>query len=96
MTKFHNPYHFIPCETELKGDWLNVDAFKKGQCGHITHARYAEGDAFFHGRLVCRLTTKTPLLSVGAYGRKVARKRVGMSNPLNWRGSVPFLPLTMG
>ncbi len=86
MTKFHNPYHFIPCETELKGDWLNVDAFKKGQCGHITHARYAEGDAFFHGRLVCRLTTKTPLFIGGSVRQKGGEEESGHVEPFKLEG----------
>lgn len=64
---FHNPYVFIPFGAPRPDDaqlpWADRAALDKGQAAHHSHARYA--DEAFHGRIVCRVTAKTPVF-VGA------------------------------
>lgn len=63
---FHNPYVFIPFGDPKPSDqrlpWTAYGQIA-GDTHHHSHARYAPGA--FNGRLVCRLTTKTPIF-VGA------------------------------
>lgn len=63
---FHNPYAFIPFGTARRDDsgmpWTSHDAIAGGQTHH-GHASYQDGA--YNGRVVCRLTTKTPIF-VGA------------------------------
>ena len=60
---FHNPYVFIPFGTPRPDDarlpWADRAALDKGQAAHHSHARYA--NEAFHGRIVCRVTAKTPI-----------------------------------
>lgn len=64
---FHNPYVFIPFGAPRPDDtrlpWADRAALDKGQAAHHSHARYAE--EAFHGRIVCRVTAKTPIF-IGA------------------------------
>lgn len=57
---FHNPYHFIPFSVQDAEKWLSPDAHRKNG----GHSRY-QG---LSGRLVCRLTTVSPLF-IGAAAR---------------------------
>lgn len=60
---FHNPYVFIPFgkpKTDTWTPYADIPDFNKT---HHSHARYAPNT--FNGRLVCRLTTKTPIF-IGA------------------------------
>ncbi|GEM_PF-887997 len=52
--KFHNPYHFIPLSKPDISQWPEPQ--KLTEKGH-SHDRYAS----LSGRIVCRLTTQTPL-----------------------------------
>ncbi len=74
--KFHNPYHFVPVKKpdfDQEGlSWLDIErsdanrreGLRKGiQEKGCTHDRYLPGR--FHGRIICSLTTKTPIF-VGA------------------------------
>lgn len=68
---FHNPYTFIPCATPQPDNphlpWVrhaDITHADPAQPPHPdSHARYAPGR--LSGRLVCRLTTRTPLF-IGA------------------------------
>lgn len=55
---FHNPYHFVPVEKNKRNEDVDVDDFKNGQTD-LTHDRYVAGR--YSGRIVCRLTTETPI-----------------------------------
>ena len=56
--KFHNPYHFVPAKNGGRIDDLCKTTFENRQLGHVTHDRYV--DNTHSGRVICRLTTKTP------------------------------------
>jgi CRISPR-associated protein (TIGR03986 family) len=64
MAKFHLPYHFVPWadQTERPQDTTR-DEFLAGQPTYVTHDRYLPDT--FNGRLICRLTTKTPIVLGG-------------------------------
>jgi CRISPR-associated protein (TIGR03986 family) len=77
MSKFHNPYHFVPvkkrdektCENDLM-----VGKAKDGQWEHHSHDRYAKKT--FSGRLVCKLTTETPIFVGGQQVENTEPKEV--------------------
>lgn len=62
MTKYHNPYHFIPIKQVNSSDGLSVKDFPLAS-KHVTHACYYPNS--YSGRIICRLTTKQPIF-VGA------------------------------
>ena len=74
MTRFHNPYHFVPVVTEPANGGLalpvgNERANEFAQSiGHRTHDRYPPDT--HSGRIVCKLTTESPLI-VGAHQQRV-------------------------
>jgi len=68
MAEFHNPYHFVPLGAVRADDLLVVD-FDAGNLRHVRHDRFVEGSS--SGRIVCRLTTKDPVV----VGAKQARRR---------------------
>lgn len=67
--RFHNPYHFVPVGNTHKTEtWQPYNRFfnlDDNESGHWSHKRYAHGDAIHHGRIVCRLTTETPIFIGG-------------------------------
>ncbi|MCI0699420.1 TIGR03986 family CRISPR-associated RAMP protein, partial [candidate division KSB1 bacterium] len=69
MTQYHNPYHFVPTVAETRPDDLPVADFEGLQVGHVRHDRYSENT--FSGRIICRLTTETPIF-IGANRTKEA------------------------
>lgn len=78
---FHNPYHFVPAVKPDISTWLNTDKFLNDYKGHHTHSLYhdaiedtdknAKGKKekkekkVYHGRIICRLETKTPFFTGG-------------------------------
>lgn len=58
MNTFHNPYHFVPVKKGGRTDDLDA-ADLRSEASHVTHDRYAAGTR--SGRIVCRLTTQTPV-----------------------------------
>jgi len=59
---FHNPYHFVPVKSERRNDYLERKKFcENGH--HVAHDRYL--DKTYSGRLICRLTTQSPIF-IGA------------------------------
>lgn len=69
--EFHNPYHFVPIPDGSRENWKNADSFLTDTSGHWTHSRYVTEDGVHSGRIVCRLTTETPIF-IGA--RKKEKK----------------------
>ena len=73
MSRFHNPYHFVPVSNIPRDGGLEIEKIKSGgkldadllreNLGHRAHDRYAPGT--HSGRIVCRLKCETPLV-VGA------------------------------
>ncbi|MGE0132616.1 MAG: TIGR03986 family CRISPR-associated RAMP protein [Blastocatellales bacterium] len=61
--KFHNPYHFVPVKSERRAeDEIPREGFPKST-GRAWHDKY--GDDIYSGRIICCLTTETPIF-IGA------------------------------
>lgn len=69
MTQYHNPYHFVPAVDEARLDDLSVADFEDLKVNHVRHDLYANNT--FSGRIICRLTTETPIF-IGANRTKEA------------------------
>ncbi len=63
MTRFYNPYHFVPLKAPASQHRQNYDRIAQGKTPFIRHDRW-EKDAF-SGRIECKLKTISPLV-VGA------------------------------
>ncbi len=63
--EFHNTYHFIPALADSGPAWIGcgTEAFDRGDIGKLSRDRYHAGTR--SGRIVCRLTTLSPLV-IGA------------------------------
>ncbi len=86
---FHNPYHFIPYSKDnSKEHWLDIEKFKHRQLDHKTHSRYLSGNDIFHGRLVCRLTTESPIFIGGVDDTDDADEKKSSENSI--RTCPPF------
>lgn len=58
---FHNPYHFVPLPENRSGpERQALEKDKLALPTHVTHERFAQNT--FSGRIICRLTTVTPLV----------------------------------
>lgn len=64
-TLFLNPYHFIPLADPDVAGWHT--AGRPDANSELSHAHYAPGT--HSGRIVCRLTTRTPLV-IGGYSKR--------------------------
>ena len=95
---FHNPYHFVPVApppesqmTPLRDLQENTDA-----ASHLSHDRYwtkdVEGSACHSGKLICRLTTKTPLVVGGQQAPHTNPKRAATKVSLFKLGEQVALP----
>jgi CRISPR-associated protein (TIGR03986 family) len=69
MPDFHNPYHFIPVkQVDEHGQEDTRHYIPKAEIKehHRSHARYAQHDSqgqpIYSGRIVCKLTTKSPTI----------------------------------
>jgi CRISPR-associated protein (TIGR03986 family) len=77
MSPFHNPYHFVPVkkrDEKACANDLEVTNAKDGQWGHHGHDRYA--GKTYSGRLVCKLTTETPIFVGGQQVENTEPKEV--------------------
>jgi RAMP superfamily len=85
MTKFLNPYHFVPSDAAKRPDDMpreRMAALKDRQVpaegfSHVTHDRYVgsrtvnnQPEEVYSGRLLCRLATETPLV-IGAHQTRI-------------------------
>ncbi|MCI5133052.1 MAG: hypothetical protein D3904_16440, partial [Candidatus Electrothrix sp. EH2] len=74
---FHNPYHFIPVKPPTREElatWLPKEKLSDPRHSHTFYRQETEDEAgnsspLHHGRMICRLTTETPLF-IGAEGGK--------------------------
>lgn len=68
---FHNPYHFIPLNKPVIDNWPEAkpETLKADRQGHDQYHTDK-----FSGRIVCRLTTKTPLF-IGAQTKSFTNNR---------------------
>jgi CRISPR-associated protein (TIGR03986 family) len=68
---FFNPYHFVPSKSGTRSTDLNKAEFEAGRAGNITHARYMNNSdgLYYSGRVLCRLTTQTPVIIGGMQPR---------------------------
>lgn len=77
MSTFHNPYHFVPVkprsETDKQYD-LALETDRSAKWGSHSHESYGKG--LHSGRLVCRLTTETPIFIGGRQHDKTEPKQV--------------------
>lgn len=92
MSKFYNPYHFVPVvdRKEHKED-ITVEDFKKDkpELKQATHDRYfSEKEKIHSGRLICRLTTEGPIF-IGSERIKGTPAEV---EPFELESGIPALP----
>lgn len=67
MTRFYNPYQFIPLSKPEQGQLVDYEKIANGEVPFVRHDRWEE-DAL-SGRIVCRLKTISPLV-IGARQHK--------------------------
>ncbi|MDX9835284.1 MAG: TIGR03986 family CRISPR-associated RAMP protein [Desulfobulbus sp.] len=88
--KFHNPYHFVPVNHEeaRRGQWLAKKDFltPPKDTDYWSHARYATATGSYHGRILCKLTTITPIF-IGAGRSKGTEDAPGVVQPFTLRES---------
>jgi CRISPR-associated protein (TIGR03986 family) len=85
MAQFHLPYHFIPWSDQNRKHDVTRSKFEAGQPPHVTHDRYVEGT--YNGRLVCRLTTQTPIVVGGEL--KEGKPATVQNYRLNGKEAIP-------
>ncbi len=71
MTEYHNPYHFVPVKPDARPDDLPRQDFPLAS-KQVTHDRYYP-DAY-SGRIICRLTTESPIFVGAQQTRKPSKK----------------------
>ncbi|MDU9049447.1 MAG: TIGR03986 family CRISPR-associated RAMP protein [Candidatus Electrothrix sp. Rat3] len=81
QNQFHNPYHFVPVKPPKTDSWLPRESLGKDELketspyhSHALYRQETEDEAgekmpLYHGRIICRLETETPLF-IGAEGGK--------------------------
>jgi CRISPR-associated protein (TIGR03986 family) len=69
MNTFHNPYHFVPVKKEGRVGDVEAKLFPANR-KHATHDRYVPETQ--SGRIICRLTTQTPIFVGGVRTKKEA------------------------
>ncbi|EDN71409.1 Cold-shock DNA-binding domain protein [Beggiatoa sp. PS] len=91
MSKFHNPYHFVPVEKTAHSErCLTVDQFKQRELGPYSHAAYHQGK--YSGRIVCRLTTTDNLMFVGAKQEPGNDNQSATTKPFELEEGKPAIP----
>lgn len=74
MSKFHNPYHFVPLPAATSApERYPLPNDEVALPGHATHDRFVTG--LHSGRVLCQLTTITPLV-IGAEQKGDSPKQV--------------------
>lgn len=77
MSRFHNPYHFVPVKPRSEADKqqdLTLEKDRSVKWGSHSHESYGKG--LNSGRLVCRLTTETPIFIGGKQHDKTEPKQI--------------------
>jgi CRISPR-associated protein (TIGR03986 family) len=91
---FYNPYHFVPVDDKDEKDfWEDKETFFDGvhSPGHWSHQRYATKSDIYHGRILCKLTTETPLFVGAKRTRKGTEETSGEVAPYELKGD-PAIP----
>jgi CRISPR-associated protein (TIGR03986 family) len=91
---FYNPYHFVPVDDkDEKNYWKDKETFFDGvhSPGHWSHQRYSTKSDIYHGRILCKLTTKTPLFVGAKRTRKGTEETPGEVAPYELKGD-PAIP----
>ena len=92
--KFHNPYHFVPVKKrtdEQKKHDLEVNqGDRKVAWGSHGHDRYAQG--CHSGRLICKLTTETPVF-IGARHKEGTEPKEIQPFELDGKPAIPATTL---
>jgi len=91
MSKFHNPYHFVPVEKTTHGEHcLTVKQFEQRDLGDYSHAAYHQGK--YSGRIVCRLTTTDNLMFIGADQKRDNDDQAATTKPFELEKGKPAIP----
>ena len=91
MSKFHNPYHFVPVENTNHGEHcLTVKQFEQRDLGDYSHAAYHQGK--YSGRIVCRLTAETPLFTGGKQEPSKNKNQCNVAEPFELEEGKPAIP----
>lgn len=96
--KFRNTYHFIPVSKSAQGDDCRSDAkaFRvNGPQKGDAHDRYSPSngsDPRWSGRIICRLTTQTPMV-IGGQQERSDPNGYARVEPYRWKGR-PAIPAT--
>jgi len=82
---FHNPYHFVPVKPASRIEDLKREELQANP-KHVTHDRYYPDK--YSGRLVCRLTTESPIF-IGAERNADVSPAVSLPFELDGKPAVP-------
>ncbi|MBI1763954.1 MAG: TIGR03986 family CRISPR-associated RAMP protein [Acidobacteria bacterium] len=88
MTHYHNPYHFVPVVDEARPDDLSVADFEDLKVNQVRHDKYV--DRTFSGRIICRLTTESPIF-IGANRKEASEQTPADVSPflLDQKPAIP-------
>jgi CRISPR-associated protein (TIGR03986 family) len=87
VSEFHHLYHFIPFDSSSPGSGdLLRDKFPKEAPAYVTHDRHVVGTK--SGRLLCRLSTMTPIV-VGAEQKEKATPTEVKNFEIGGRAAIP-------
>ncbi len=105
MVDFHNPYHFVAVNKNGPCDAYDMDPEKlrKLRDGHhhVTHDRYlaettvaGQPKPVYSGRIICRLTTKTPVVVGNQHRKDEAGREPTEVKPFALANGDPVIPAT--
>lgn len=88
MSEFHHPYHFIPFDSGPDAGQKDLlrEQFPNKAPDHVTHDRYMAGTK--SGRLLCRLTTMTPIVVGGDQNKDITPTEVN-NFEIGGRAAIP-------
>lgn len=89
---FHNPYHFVPVPEESREYWEEKEIFFKDTGAHWTHSRYITEEGVHNGRIVCRLTTETPIFIGSKRESEATEKSPAVVAPFELVKGKPAIP----
>jgi len=88
MTKFHNPYHFVPI-AKTTGDGPTIAGFRDRTPDAVSHACYSPDN--LSGRMICRAKAVTPIVIGGEQISGEGTRSPGVVHPFLLDGE-PALP----
>lgn len=87
---FHNPYHFVPVEKSNHEDWFAVKEFDNRKLTYYGHDRYYPDTC--SGRIVCRLTTESPIVIGGKREKPANDNEPATVKPFELTPGQPAIP----